>query len=241
MPKYNKRYNRRYRRRRRRSRFNMKVARPMRPQTFRFKRSYQEIRDMSGSSADGWTSSGNGLYKQFIYQLNMLPGNTDFINLFARYKLTSVSIKMYFSQTVSDTFQEPVTSGTGGGPKFASSQLIMRIAPNPNGASTALPEQYFLETASTKTRLCLNTLGKPLSVYSPLFTLSETYKSSLPTGTAYSAQKPRYISTLEPDVPHYGLNCRLDRADGQPMSTSMYNYQKVRIIHTLYFQCQQVQ
>lgn len=209
----------------------------MRPVTFKFKRVFENIVDLHADQggSDGWVDNDGGLYKQFVYNLTELPGYTDFTNLFHSYRLTGCNMKMYFSNNV---------SGMNDAQSFANSQILMRIAPNLNGASanaltSPLNQQWFNETAATKRRLCLNTMGRPLTTYTRLKQLGEVYHNS--ANSDYTIQAPKWISTGEPSTPHYGLNCRLDRVDGSTFTAGSHNNQKVRIMHTIYFECRQVQ
>lgn len=212
---------------------NTKLPRALKPVSFKFKRSFQEIVDLQAIPTANWIPNVNGLYRQFVYKLEDLPGYGDFQNLFHSYKLTGVSVKFYFSNTSSSTMQS--------GDYLGNSQILMRIAPNPNGqVPVTLTENFFLETQSAKTRLCLNTTGRPLIVYSKLKQASNLYNADavLPD---YAMITPKWIATNEPQCSHYGLNCRLDRADGQGFTTGYSNHQFVRIIHTLYIETRQVQ
>lgn len=209
---------------------NSRIGRPMKPATFKFKRTFEQIVDLAAvPSASGWIPSGNGIYKQFVYDLSLLPNATDFTNLFSEYKLTGVSVKMYFSNNISGS------TGTNS----SNNQLIMRISPNPNGSTNTLTEQFFNESQSTKKKLCLNTLGKPLSIYQPLKQLNYSYNNSIGSNS-YTAQRPRFITTQDQTVEHYGLNCRIDRVDGQALTTGLNNTQFVRIQHTVYLTTKQV-
>lgn len=221
------------RRRRQFRKRRSKIMRPMRMQIYKFKRTFEEFATISAAETS-WVSNDNGLYKQFVYQLTDVPGYTDFTNLFHMYKLTGASVKMYFSNTGSEITQDQ---------QFSNSQLLMRIAPNNSGAAAnpvtrPLNQQWFNETQSTKKRLCLNSMGKPLVTYTKLKQLSEVYHSAIDND--YTIKVPTWISTTEVSTPHYGLNCRLDRVDGEALTTGFTNAQKIRIMTTLYISCKQV-
>lgn len=233
---FNKRKIRRnFRRRRRaappRKRANLRVARPLRAVSFRFKRQFQEIVYLQ-NPVTNWTPEAKGLYRQFVYALNELPGYTDFTALFASYRLTGVKVDMYFSNTGSTTMQE--------GNYVANSQILLRTAPWPNGQTQALTEDQMLETSSTKTQLALKNNGRPCTSFTKLRQLSNTYQAAL-TPPDYVMVRPKWIATTEVATPHYGLNVRLDRVDGQDFTTGFENGQFMRIIHTVYLETRQVQ
>ena len=232
-------YVRKYGRRRRYGVARSKVGRPMKPVTYTFKRCFEELVDLKvdQGGTDGWVEEGTGLYKQFVYNLSLLPDYTDFTNLFHSYKITGVSMKMYFSNTNSGT------NNTSSAMNHANSQVLMRVAPNPDGASAniltnPLSIDWFNQTSSTKRRLCLNTIGKPITTYTKLKQLGEVYHNT--GNTDYTIKTPKWLSTKEPSTPHYGMNCRLDRVDGGTFTAGYNNNQVVRIIHTVYIKCRQV-
>ena len=235
--KYSKRYSGANRYKSKRKRYNPKrsLTKALQPKTYYFKRTFEEIVNFTQADAgDGWVNNDNGIYKQFVYALNELPGYTDFTNLFSMYKITGAKVQMYFSNTGSEDRD---------GQAFSNNQLLMRIAPNPQGTSHSvmlnpLDQKWFNEVQSTKTRLCLNAVGKPVSTYTSLKQLTMLYHSG--SDTDYAVTKPKWISTGEVSTPHYGMNCRFDRVSGEAFTAGFNNNQMVRVRTTLYVACKMV-
>lgn len=170
------------------------------------------------------------MVNQFQVTLSDLVSSSDFTNLFSMYKINAVSIKFYFGDTVSQAT---------GSAQEGSRQLMMYILPWRTGDAEVLTEEFCLATQKKQTRLCLNSVGKPVSVYMKMKQLNRVYVSD--TTYTTTTQNPKWISTAAIDTPHYGLNFRIQRCDGQGFSNSGTTYQRCRIEHTVYFSCKQVE
>jgi len=53
--------------------------------------------------------------------------------------------------------------------------------------------------------------------------------------------RPKFISTEQPDTPHWGYNMMLQRVDGSGFSDGHSNYQAVKILTTIYLECKKVE
>ncbi len=62
---------------------------------------------------------------------------------------------------------------------------------------------------------------------------------NLSTGTGYGVTKPKWVSTDEVDIDHFGINLRLDSIDGEALSVTDA-FPKMRIIYKYYLQCRGV-
>ena len=238
--KYSRKNNkRRPKRNLRRARRGARLGRPSRgitPSVYFFKRSITEIVELNTQTPpDGWLVSGNSLYKQFQYSLRDLNDYGDFTSLFNQYKICGVKMTFFFTQTNTGPIQH---SDTPPHAVNSNSQIIMFIGPNGVGASETLDRDYFMDSQAVKRRLCLNG-GRPISVYRRMRQLSNIYQSV--TGTDYAMARPRWISTVETSTPHYGMNCMLERVDGEVFANDAVNYQKMRVEATYYVACRQVQ
>lgn len=209
------------RRRRRRTRVG-KASRGMRQSTYLFKRSITSVIPLAvGALTDGWTDAGdNGIYKQFVFNLNQLTGasQTDFTNLFKRYKIAGAKVELSFNNNASVISSVPqLNSSTVPG-----GQLQVYTTPNRTGrARTALnplTEAVLMNTQAKKKRLALNG-GHPLKYYMKPTQLNQIYASA--TNTDYAVQRAQYISTGEPSAEHYGLEMYINRVDGQALSSGL--------------------
>ena len=190
-----------------------------------------------GIPGDDWTqleasttNGPNAMINQFQVTLADLVSTSDFTNLFSMYKINAVQTKFYFGDTVS--------SATGSATE-GSRQLMMYILPWRTGDAETVTEDFCLATQKKQTRLCLNSVGKPVSVYMKMKQLNRVFVSDATYTT--TVQQPKWLSTAVSDVPHYGLNFRIQRCDGQDFTNSGSTYQRCRIEHTVYFSCKQVE
>ena len=161
-----------------------------------------------------------------VCNLSELDGYTDFTNLFNQYKLTGVTL----------TFYCPATNVTLGQPNLQNSQLIMYTVPNQAGRprNVTLTEADCLNTQCVKKQLLMNNNGKGVSMYIPLKQLRMTFASL--TDTDYAVSTPKFISTDEPNTPHYGPTLRI-----QAISPFGFRGQNLKIITKVHLTCKQVE
>lgn len=214
-----------------------KIPRSIKPKTYSFHRTFSNIVQLGNGNNGGWTQlnadATNGpqaMVQQMEFNLTDLNMSSDFTNLFAQYKLNAISMKLYFANTNSTN--------------TANRQCILYIAPWRTGDTESLTENFFLNTQKHKTKLCMNTIGKPVSIYCPLKQLNRLYVSDSTYTT--SIQKPKYVSTAVPSVPHFGLNLRIQKVDGADFTSgtttgSTLRWPAFKQEIKLYFSCRQVE
>ena len=204
------------------------------PLTYKFRQTFVDNVELNTSTAPaGWSANGNALVKQMIFTLGDIPNFSRFTNMFAQYRLTAVKTEMLFSNNVSD-LQDPSGSSTVVGNR----QIVVYTMPNRVGAPETLTEDAFLQTQAHQHKLALNTTGEPLTYIQHLSQLANTYQSGI--NTDYAKRKPLFISTQEQNTGHYGLDMRIQRVDGEAFSRGTATYPTVKILHTVYFECRQV-
>lgn len=200
----------------------LRLASPNRPAVHFFKRSFTQVLNLSNVTPPvGWTAEGNGIWNNFQFTLNDVTSATDFTNLFAMYKLNSVKTEVICSNSTS--VEE-------------NSQLMVYWDTNVTGQNYILTEQVFLDSQTSR-HMVIKPPHRGIKMYGKLKQLSNTYKL---TDDDYAIVKPRYISTEEPNTPHYGTAMRIQRVDGLPMGTQLDNFQTVKLIHTVYLSCKKV-
>lgn len=229
-----------------------RAARPMHPRTYYFTRKDVQTIDLVApgtATAANWYLVDNGMCCNRTFSLNQIPNNQEFTNLFTQYKICAIKQTFYFSNTDSPAAVEPNPAMGGTNQTLPNRQIIMYAVPNRSGSSSAqaaLTEQFFMENSATKQRLCLNTNGKPVSLYTKLDQLTQVYGGVDQTVnppkvlTDYVRSRPRFINSSEPDTPHVGLQYRFQRVDGEPFSTNSSNFPKLKIITKYYIQTRQV-
>lgn len=202
------------------------------PKTYHFKQSFVETIELNGSSVpSGWTKVGEGLSQQMVFNLQDISNYGRFTGMFAQYRLKSARTDMYFSNTSSDVL-DTTTAQAG------NRQLMVLTMPNRVGSVESLTEDAFLQTQAHKRQLALQGTGKPVTCFTKLAQLSSRYQSGI--NTDYAKVTPSFISTQESNTPHYGLDIRIERVDGKEFSNGTATYPYVKIIHTVYFECRQV-
>ena len=144
----------------------LQVGKPLTPVVHRFKRTVVQTIALGATPPSGWQSDGSvGIYKQWFFQLNDLPDHTDFTNLFTQYKITGVATKMYFSTTVSGVNQDTAATTL---PAYQNSQILMRCVPARSGEVLAVTDDNLNQQQCVMRRLCINSMGKPVSIYTKL-------------------------------------------------------------------------
>lgn len=195
---------------------------------YNFKRTWCQVLTLDNNAApDGWTSlvsvGDEAIVQNFVIGASTIPDFTNFANLFDSYRLKGVSIKAFFSNTVSMN---------------SNRQGLLYYVQNRAGQAqpTDLTEDYFNSRPRANKRVLLNSTGKPsFNIYMPLTQLSNTYNSTI--NNDYAQVKPRFISTSETTTPHYGFSLRLQRLDNQNWTTGSTNpYPVIKLYYTVYFQ-----
>lgn len=217
---------------RRKKSFKFGPSRAISPKTFQFKRSKQEIVDLTQFTGQGWTAStGGGIGKTFSFSLGDINDTNDFTNLFKYYKINAVRVQMYFSNSVTAN-EEPN--------KFANTQLMIFTDINQNGVTTGSDDVlYYLDSQTSKRTVALTTARKPIDMLMRMKIANEVYNA--PTSTNYTLKNPDWISTSEINTPHYGMNMLIERVDGQQLTSSYSDKQYVRFVYTYYIECKKVQ
>jgi len=193
------------------------------PSVHLFKRTMTETLALSNVVAPvGWTAEGNAIYRNFEFKLNDLHDATDFTALFAQYKLCGVRQELIFSNNTTDD---------------DNSQMLIYWDTNRSGQNETGTESRFLDSQTSKHRV-LKPPGGQVKLYTKLSQLSNTFKL---TDDDYAVVKPRYISTAEPNTPHYGNSMRIQRVDDLPFGSNLDRFQTLKILTTVYIACKKVQ
>lgn len=228
---------RKTRARRGKTRKKTAVGRPMRPKTYTFCRSFVENVDLNSvTPPSNWTAVESGLVRSQPFALTDLPNYTEFTNLFQQYRLMAVKQEFYFGDTASVNL---VTSGGQLNP--GNRQIMLYSNPNPVGRANTnnLTEGFFLQSQSSKKRICIHSSGRPVRLYSKLKQLSKVFADE-DGNTDYAKSYPKFVSTNEVNTEHYGIDTRIARVDGNNFSYGGTVYPVVKIFTKVWLQCRQV-
>lgn len=214
-----------------------KLGKPSRGITqsrYMFRRTTSEVIELDSSPGGGFAVSDNGVYKHLTFSLGDAGLNASNLQgTFRRYRINAVSMKMFFSNTQSAPVMENNVGAGTYALEYPNSQLLVYTVPNRTGNATAPTEISILNTQAKKVRTALNG-GRPLKLYMKLNQLSEVYASA--TNTDYTTVRPQFISTGEPNAPHYGFTIFMKRADGVNFTSGFKNRQMVNIQYTYYLE-----
>lgn len=209
------------------------------PAIMHFKRKRHVILDV-GTSGQGWLLNGTTtMYKTFDFRLDDLVDTNDFVNLFKYYKINAVAVKIW-----------PCNSFTGENAytgQFSNSQLLVRWDQNLDGiAGAAAGDQNTYQTSQTaRVKRLISGQSNPITLYMKLRQSNMIYKAlsgtPVPSNTGYTLQRPRWTSTTDLGVAHYGLNVCIHRMSDDPLSAGFNNQQKLRVEYTYYISCKKVQ
>lgn len=207
------------------------------PAIMHFKRKRHVVVSV-GSAGQGWLLNGTtSMYKSFDFRLDDLVDTNDFVNLFKYYKINAVAVKIW-----------PCNSFTGENAytgQFTNSQLLVRWDQNLDGVSTgsSAGEQSTYQTSQTaKVKRLISGQSNPITLYMKLRQSNMVYKQlDGVSNTGYTLQRPRWTSTTDLGVAHYGLNVCIHRMSDDPLSQGFTNQQKLRVEYTYYISCKKVQ
>jgi len=145
----------------------------------------------------------NSGYQGFSYQfqLNDLPGFTDFVNLFDAYKITKVKLELTIPYTNAPIWDS--TTGPVAGQNRGTAEMIM-VEDHDDAGTPASSEVGFNEIREySKSKLYLFSRGRIAKIVIKPCILYETYRTAITTG--YSPKYSQWIDTDHYDVKHYGV------------------------------------
>lgn len=250
MPFHKKPYVRRYRRRVRR--YRRRVKKNFRPASTRGLNKpmivpFKRVRQFSGdlrtmATDDGWiettTVTQQALVKTHVFQMDQLPGTTDFPSLFKQYRLAAVRMEIIPAST-NTNIPDPNTGTTQEG----NTGLLLRVRPNQTGTIlTASDTRDDWNQNMTVKKFRLPTHRKTV-IYMKLNQLSYEYRGNplLPPGNfSYGVRRPTWVETTDLGLDHYGIDARIEPLNGANIS-ALYTYSPAfTFFYTYYFQCRMV-
>jgi len=186
-----------------------------------------------GCNSDYATVTGTGLSGAMTFQLSDTLGYAEFDNLYDRYMLTYVIIKV---RLVSNPNSTSLLNSSWTG------------IPGANGPQANWYPRFFYckdyDDSSAETLAALKERGrtkmailKPNTFHKIVIkpaVLFQTYYTS--TGSAYSPHWRQWIDMAQPSMPHYGLKYNID-CDGLNLANDSF---KVELEKVYYFKCKDV-
>ena len=205
----------------------------MAPRVLQFKRRMVDTLVLNTASPPtGWTSLSSAgdeaITLNYVISMAQIPNYTNFTNLFDSYRIRGIRLQGYYSFNVAAPNNQ--------------SQAMLYYCRDHLGQNSAsqLSEEWFNERPRSRKRLLVNSSGRPsFDIYMPLTQLANTYGSV--TNNDYTMKRPKFLSTNEVDTPHYGMNLRLQRIDGNAWTAGSSNqYPTLKLFSTIYFECRAI-
>lgn len=192
------------RNRRYRKRLNVKRSIPIPNQTHLFRRNGQLIRytqtatntvSISGDTTSGFIGSmaGDSMINtiqwggSFVFKLSSVIDPADFTNLYDKYRLVGVRLKILYQAN---------TASTGG----ASVLPVINYAVDHDDAAVPSSLNQVEAKAGAKTRIL--TADKPVNIYLKPKVAVGVYQGAF---SGYGMMSNMYINSATPDVQHYGF------------------------------------
>ncbi|AXH77077.1 MAG: capsid protein [Cressdnaviricota sp.] len=229
-----------------RRRFKSRIGRVPRgiyPSTYKFKRAFTDVVTLSSVDTPpaGWSIVDNAMTTQMVFALEQLGDPADFSNLFRKYKIAGVKTQMYFTNTATknDGFGSVYPAATQRVP-----QLMLYTNVNQTGrVNGTFTEQYFLNTQTARKRTIIHDNTRPITLYHRVKQLNRVYSSGQVAGdNDYALSDPKYVSTQDKTVEHYGYEMRIQHVSGDPWpAANSTTPVRMKLIHTFYFSCQGVE
>ncbi|AXQ65783.1 MAG: capsid jelly roll protein [Cressdnaviricota sp.] len=217
--------------RRLRKRVARSIARPLRPATYRFKRSISTTLDLGNIDPDpNWiyTPAEPGANRKWVFALSDLTEFGDFTSLFGFYRINAVNVQIIMPNTVTDAGALG-QAAKGNFIAYAISDESTFGNQYSNGIEAA-----YLRCQSHSKKLLTTTTGRGHNFYMKVKQLSLAAHSA--ENNDYRVMRPAFISTAEPYTKHYGMQTRIQRTDNQPFVNGT-----MKVILTYYIECKRVE
>lgn len=146
---------------------------------------------------DGDITGEQGL--SFQFNLSALPNFAEFVNLFDRYRINGVKLRIMFLANSNDTGTSNVLSIP-----------VMHYINDIDDASPPTTENEILQKNFLKTRR----LDTPFTYYLKPKATSEIFASASSTG--YAVGKSMWIDMNSPNIPHFGFKAWINNGPSNP-------------------------
>lgn len=159
-----------------------------------------------------------------MFKLSDLPNNFQYTTLFDSYRINAVKVEFITNATITTT--------------AVNDQLMTYVFTDFEGniqGGGAMPAETQLLTR-TRVRRRQAITGKPLTVYSKVRQLNEISTDATLGTTVHTRMRPRWISTANPNVNHFGLITCWTNQSGAVLPTQT----TMRATYTYYIECRGV-
>ena len=197
----------------------------------RERETYFNLNDLTGSGTSPFgvsATADGGVAGNLSVKLSDLPNSSDFTNLFRQYKLNYLVLIFY----------PAANTAQAGDDSAHNNNVLIRISKNQTGIAMGAGNTISEWSQIQAKRQWMLAQNKPTKIKVPL---SQLYEVTDGTSTSTAVGRPRYISTNNPGVSHYGLNIRFDSCSGISLSAGEVNvWPQFRIVAKVYLTCKGV-
>lgn len=194
---------------------------------YKFRRQKLVRFNFGGVMPDGWspcTDHTSCIYRSWMFTAaDDITGWNEFQQLFQQYKIDGVRLQLYpDGNTITTQRDQP--------------QFIMMTIPTRHGYAPTSREAL-LQHQALKKKIVFNQ-AQPLEIYMKMKQASAVYSSSdvgNPQYTDYTATKPKFIATEEPNANHYGFTTYLQTANDTSFTTGSWTAVAISMYVTVYF------
>ena len=189
----------------------------------------------------GWYRGTNDqIVATMVFALTNLPGYGEFKNLFEKYKLNHVVMKMYSTSSQIITLDvndlNPQTQRTA-------SNILVTTWNNRTGQplGPSWTRELMNQVSAKKTKMFPR--GKPFIISCKLNQLAMTYRETQtttqvtntsgatvdvvqPFNIDYGVCRPKYLNTVEDSTPHYGMNLSIKKLD----DTALISFLSMKVV-----------
>lgn len=192
-------------------------------------RNAETITNIGGVAAvDGWSNNLDLSMAMHdgTFKLDDITTSFQYITMFDAYRINAVKIEFIPQGTITQ-------SGIG----IPQALLCWNFTDNEGkyqGAGSMPNEAQLLTMQRCRKRRMITSNGNGITVYAKMF------QKNTMSGGFYSRQKPKWISTAESAVQHYGLNTCFTRQDSSYTNPLALPAIPIKMITTYYIECRGV-
>lgn len=204
----------------------------------RERETYFKLSDLTGNTTSPFQNlthtTDGGVVGQIRIQLDDFPGHTDFTNLFRQYKLNYMKLIFY-----------PAANAIPGGTSrddagnYSNNNILIRTKLNRTGIAIGAGNTISEWSQVQAKKQWMLAQDKPTTIMCKLNQLAAADHGN---GDNYvdAITAPRYISTNNADVNHYGLDVRFDSCNGNALDQEDAIWPQFRIVCKVYLTCKGV-
>lgn len=195
------------------------------------------IDDGAGTYISMVRTDDGGIAGRIRIRLNNLPNSSDFTNLFKEYKLNYLKLTFYPAGNVAGTRADTSDPPTMIGNK----NIMIRTCLNRSNEVPTVADSVNDWSQLQAKKQWMLVQNRPTTITCKLNQLTTIQSGDAAGYSKHVITKPKYISTNNTDINHYGLTVRFDSLDGTAITAANGDiWPRFRLVSKLYFTCKGV-